>query len=379
MRRKLLFGLLVLILLVLPCLAACTTPAPAPAPEEPAAPAPGPPGPPGGPGGGPPPMEPITSPAAGSGAPEIRFSAFMPPFAVQVGVYKEWVAKLAEASDGEINITIYPGSTLLAEDDAVSGVMRGIADIADVHPQRYPGGHPLTEILSLPFLPLGSAESGLNIWMAIEEKFPEVKAETSDIKVLFRTNTAGYALHTKKEVRAPEDLEGVKIMASTELAEVMDSIGAAPMSLIVTEWYLSLDRGLVDAMWMNWGGFYDMKCWEFLDHHTLYPSGVSMGMVEIIMNMDTWNSLSPKSQKAFDDLSLWATERVRQLEEIDKANTAIEDLKSKGQNFVTLTPAEEKVWFEAAQPVIESFIAKGEAQGLPSRAVYEEVMRLAGQ
>jgi TRAP-type C4-dicarboxylate transport system substrate-binding protein len=180
------------------------------------------------------------------------------------------------------------------------------------------------------------------------------------------------------EVRAPEDLEGVKIMASTELAEVMDSIGAAPMSLIVTEWYLSLDRGLIDAMWMNWGGFYDLKCWEFLDHNTVFPSGVSMGMVELIMNMDTWNSLSPESQKAFDDLSLWATERVRQLEEIDKTNMAIEDLKSKGHHFVTLTPEEESVWFEAAQPVIESFIAKGESQGLPSRAVYEEVLRLAG-
>ena len=122
-----------------------------------------------------------------------------------------------------------------------------------------------------------------------------------------------------------------------------------------------------------------MKCWEFLDYHTLFPSGVSMGMVEVIMNMDTWNKLSPSSQKAIDDLGLWATEQCRQREEIDKQAEVIEALKAEGQHFVTLTPAEEKVWFDTAAPIIEEYLAEVDAKGLPGTAVYEEILRLAGQ
>jgi TRAP-type C4-dicarboxylate transport system substrate-binding protein len=306
----------------------------------------------------------------------------MPPFATQVGVYNEWIKKIDEATNGRIKITLYPGSALLKEDDAVAGVKRGIADIADVHPQRYPGGRPLCQILSLPFVPIGDAESEYKIWMDLENKFPEMKAEyNKDFKILMRTNTGSYALHTiKKEVHLPADLKGMKIMASTELADVMKDIGAAPMSLVVTDWYLSLDRGLIDAMWMNWPGLYDMKCTDFLKYHTFFPSGISMGMLEVIMNLDTWNKLPPDVQKVFDDLSPWVTERVRQLEEIDKTNQVIDALKKEGgHTFVTLTPAEEKAWRDAADPVIKKYLADVEGKGLPGNAVYNEMLRLAAQ
>ena len=309
---------------------------------------------------------------------ELRFSSFMPPFAPQVEVYKEWAEKIKEATNGGVKITFYPAGTLLPPQDVITGVQSGIADIADVTLLDQADIYPLTPTLQLPFLPLGDAESGYKIWMELTDKFPEMDREYKDFKILFRTTTGSYALHTKKgPVRMPEDLKGVKIHASGGLADVMGKIGAAPMSLTAQDWIMSLERGLLEGMWMNWQGVYEMKCHEFLTYHTIFPSGISLGMALVIMNLDTWNELPLDVQVIFDDLSAWATDRVRQVAEVEAAETAIADMKEAGHTFVTLTPDDEQMWRKIAAPVIDDYLAKVEARGLPARAVYEEALRLS--
>jgi TRAP-type C4-dicarboxylate transport system substrate-binding protein len=295
-----------------------------------------------------------------------------------VKVYQEWADKIAEATNGGIKITFYTAGTLVPAQDVITGVQSGIADIADVTIGDQADIFPLNPTLQLPFMPLGDAESGYNIWIKLSEKFPEMNREFKDFKILFRTTTGSYALHTSKgPVRAPEDLKGVKIHSGGGLADVMGEIGAAPMALTAQDWVMSLERGLLEGMWMNFQGVYEMKCHEFLPYHTIFPSGVSLGMALIIMNLDSWNKLPLDVQKVFDDLSLWATKRVRQVAEVEAYETAIAAMEEAGQTLVKLTPDEEKIWRDITVPVIDKYIAKVESRGLPARAVYEEALRLA--
>ena len=324
------------------------------------------------------PKEEVSTTPSASEVTELRFSSFMPPFAPQMNVYKEWAKKIEDATNGSIKITFYAAGTLIPPQDVISGVQSGLADIADATLSDQADIFPLTPTIQLPFMPLGDAESGYDIWMKLIDKFPEMNSEYKDFKILFRTTTGSYALHTSKgPVRVPEDLKGVKIYATGGLADVMGKIGAAPMSMTAQDWVMSLERGLLEGMWMNFQGVYEMKCHEFLPYHTIFPSGVSLGMALVIMNLDSWNKLPPDVQKVFDDLSLWATERVRQVAEMEAYESAITAMEKAGQTIVRLTPEEEKLWRDVAMPVIEEYLAKVEKRGLPARAVYEEALRLA--
>lgn len=308
---------------------------------------------------------------------KLKMGAFMPPFAPQVKVYNEWAAKIAEGTNGLIKITIFPGGTLLAQDDVVSGIAAGTADMADFTLSSRNDQFPFTPILNLPFLPLGDAESGYKIWMDLQSKFPEMREEFKDFKIVIRATTASYALHTaKKPVKLPTDLRGMKIFIGG-MGDIMNNLNAAPMMLPVTDWYMSLERGLLEGMWMNWQAIYEMKCYEFLTYHTVFPSGCTLGMSQVMMNLDSWNNLPPDAQKLFDELSPWATERIRQKAEIEAAINAKNVMKEAGHTFIVLTPDEENEWRKIADPIIEAHLTMLESKGLPARAAYKDALELA--
>jgi len=300
----------------------------------------------------------------------------MPPMAPQVKVYQEWADKIAEKTSGKIKITIFPAGTLLAQADTLSGVKTGVADIAD-HTLASQDAFPLTGILTKPFLPFGNAEQGYNLWMKMLDKFPAMKDETKDYKVLIRASTASFALHTcKVGVHLPSEIKGMKLFVG-DMQDVMNSIGVASVMIPVPDWYMSLERGLLEGMWQNWQAVYETKCYEFTKYHTAFPSGLSLGLSEVIMNLDSWNKLTPDEQAIFDELSPWATERIRQMAEIEAAERAINAMKEAKQTFIELTPAEEKQWRDVADPVLEAYLDKWDAKGLPARAVYEEALKLS--
>ncbi|OGO15242.1 MAG: hypothetical protein A2Z02_04245 [Chloroflexi bacterium RBG_16_48_7] len=195
--------------------------------------------------------------------------------------------------------------------------------------------------------------------------------------MLIRASTASFALHTTKAaVHTPSDVKGMKLFVG-DFQDVMTTLGVAATMLPPTDWYMSLERGLLEGMWMNWQGIYETKCSEFLKNHTTFPSGLSLGLSQVIMNKDAWNKLTPDQQKAFDELSPWATEKIRQLAEIEACDKAIGAMKSANHTFIALTPAEEKLWQDASAPILESYLAKWETKGLPARAVFADAVKLA--
>jgi TRAP-type C4-dicarboxylate transport system substrate-binding protein len=71
-----------------------------------------------------------------------------------------WVKQVEEATKGRVKIEVYPSQTLIKGVDMWKGIRSGIADIGWCVQGYWPEQTPLSDVMSLPFLPISSAEKG---------------------------------------------------------------------------------------------------------------------------------------------------------------------------------------------------------------------------
>ena len=105
-----------------------------------------------------------------------------------------WVKQVEEATKGRVKIEVYPSQTLIKGVDRWKGIRGGIADIGWCVQGYWPEQTPLSDVMSLPFLPISSAEKGSEALWKLYEKFPSMKKEYSETNkapdALFKTGLA---------------------------------------------------------------------------------------------------------------------------------------------------------------------------------------------
>lgn len=95
------------------------------------------------------------------------------------------------------------------------------------------------------------------------------------------------------------DLTGVKLRDNPIYHAFFESLNATTSSMPATEVYSALEKGVVDAAAWTEIGIPQLKWNEFLKYRvdpTFYNTDIG-----VIMNLDSWNQLSPESQKIIQD------------------------------------------------------------------------------
>jgi TRAP-type C4-dicarboxylate transport system substrate-binding protein len=76
-----------------------------------------------------------------------------------------------------------------------------------------------------------------------------VKAEFTkhNVRVVSGYGTGPYYVFSTKPIRTFNDFKGKKIIATGPTAELLKAAGAAPLGIVITESYESLQRGTADG------------------------------------------------------------------------------------------------------------------------------------
>jgi TRAP-type C4-dicarboxylate transport system substrate-binding protein len=356
--KKLLLVLLIVVMAVALIFGSCAEPAPAPAPAPTPAPAPAP--------------TPAPTPAPAKPI-ELKFTSWTPPAPIAIGECNlKWKAMVEERSEGRLKIELFEGGSLATRDETLRALQTGIADI---------GYHNVTElplglITRLPLLGISSKWAAAKIHMELLNDFPQMTEELGNLKVLATLGMPPEQLFfTKKEVRVPDDIKGMKMIAGGEIARVLDAAGAAAMDLPAGDWYTSLERGLVEGHNINFLASIAFGTIELFQYHTLLgDSGTGLVVMGYEMNADSWNSLPPDLQKILAEATTWVSEEVMQLDERDQ-QASIDIAKEKNHTFIYLTPEEVQLWADLAKPVHQEWIADNAAKA-PTQEMYDEIQRL---
>jgi TRAP-type C4-dicarboxylate transport system substrate-binding protein len=273
--------------------------------------------------------------------------------------------QINKATNGMVKVTTYPAGTISAPEVVYQTVLTGIADMGQHTTTYTPGQFLAIEVTHIPYaFPDGWVSSHVNTDFVNHFK----PKSNSDTKFLFAAAPGPYVLHTFKkagsDITKVSDMKGKKIRVTGAIGTALvKAWGAIPMSITVNETYEAALKGLVDGTLLP---IEVQKGWNLADVSrsiTLLPFGYCTSNVGV-MNLKKWNSLPKDIQeiilKVAGDMP-------------DKAGKAwwysdleaLDYFASKGGKVITPSAEDAKGWLEAVKPIIDDYIARANAAGLP--------------
>ncbi|HEY8594679.1 MAG TPA: TRAP transporter substrate-binding protein [Devosiaceae bacterium] len=289
----------------------------------------------------------------------LRFHQFLPAQAtIPANAIAPWAKKVEEESNGRIKVELYPAMQLGgAPPQLFDQAKDGVVDIVWTVLGYTPGRFPKAEVFELPFIAV-DAQSTSRAYQRYIEKYD--MDEFKDVHII-AVHTHGPGLfHTKNPVTKLEDLKGMKIRGGSRLVnELLTALGATPVGMPVPAVPEALSKGVIDGTTIPWEVTTALKTSELVHNHTGFTGahGLYTQTFVVAMNKAVYDGLPDDLKKVIDDNSGIAVAEAfgKAMDDGDKVGLKVaEDL---GNNIITLDAAETKRWQDAAQPIIDKWIA----------------------
>ena len=268
--------------------------------------------------------------------------------------------EVKKRTNGRVEITYYPGGTLLNPVKMYDGITTGIADMGLSHIQYTRGRFPVTEVFDLP---LGFPSGWVATQVATDFYNKYKPSEWNDVNVFYVTPTGPAVLETvSKPVRTLEGLKGIKIRATGQMTEIIKALGGVPIPLEMPDVYDALRRGVIEGVTVDLS---TLKHWKFAEVTKYVTADWQLGTVITfywVMNKKKWDSLPPDLQKIVTEIAIETKDRLGAL--WNQMDIEARDLfKSGGGQVIALADSEAARWIKAVEPIIgvykKNMVSKG--------------------
>ena len=233
----------------------------------------------------------------------LKYHSFLPmPHSANSKFVKPWAERLASQSGGKLKVEIYPSMQLGGKPpQLVDQVREGVVDLIWTVAGYTPGRFPKLEVFDLPFI----ASTAFATSQASQE-FAETlgKSDLAEYKVLAVHVHAPGTIHTQnKLIKSINDFKGLKMRGPTrEITKMLDSLGATPVGMPVTQVASSLSKGVIDGMVVPWEVMPSFKLHELTKSHTEVRGsrGLYTTPFLFLMNKARYESLSIEHREIID-------------------------------------------------------------------------------
>ncbi len=308
----------------------------------------------------------------------LRFGHFFPAVsAANKEVFQAWADKIAEASNGELKVDMYPSSTLAKPNALYDAAANGITDISATVLGYTANRFPLTQIVELP----GVAKSAANGSCIVESLFEEglFGKEYKDTKPLFLfTHGPGHIHTANKQVKKPEDLAGLRIRRpSSVVATLLEGLGAQPVGMPAPESYQSLQNGVIDGVSLPYEGELTFRLNELTPYHTEVGGLYTLSFI-VTMNKRTYNRLPANLKKVIDENSgmSWSETAGKVFDELDTKGKA-QAVEMGHEFYVVEGGGNNPDWKPVLDKATEQYLSELEKKRLPARKVYARAKELS--
>lgn len=270
-----------------------------------------------------------------------------------------WTDKMKEMeqrSQGRLKFDISYNATLTPLREALNSLKVGALDWTWGNPGYYTGQDARFEICAVPF----AFKDNEDAWKAMRTTplggMMEAALNKFNVTLIGYGGTSSYLTLSKKPVRTMEDLKGLKLRsATTAQFEAIKRLGATPVNVVTAEVYPAMEKGIIDACWLNYANLETYKLIELVKCvNEIRP--ITTTVSGLFFNLDTWNKI-PK------DLQDVIRKTVRDWEpkEIDfygKEDNKYREMAIKaGIEIVKADEKETKRWREVAGVPVWEWIA----------------------
>jgi TRAP-type C4-dicarboxylate transport system substrate-binding protein len=283
------------------------------------------------------------------------------PVTHPMSVLTAWFCdEVKKRTNGRVEITYYPGGTLLNPVKMYDGVVTGIADMGVSHISYTRGRFPVMEVFEQPH----GFPSGWVASQVTQDFYNKFKPKAwNEVEVLY-INTSGPLIVelVNKPVKTLEELKGLKIRATGQMSETMKALGAVPIPLEMGDVYDSLRRNVIDGVTVDLS---TLKYWKFADVVKYVTADWQLGTgytFYFVMAKNKYNALPDDVKKVFQQVARETFEKQAAL--WNQMDIEGRDVFTKGGGQVLqLSDAEAAKWVKAVQPVFaaykKSMVSKG--------------------
>ena len=269
-----------------------------------------------------------------------------------VHIAMEFMAeKLAEKSNGQMKIIIYPSGQLGTERECLELLQFGSLAMTKVSAGVMEGFVEKYRVFGLPYI-FESKEHAFEVLDGPVGQEILLSGEDIWLRGLGFYDAGSRSFYTKQRpIEKPEDLAGLKIrvMQSIMAINMVNAMGGSPTPISWGELYTALQSGVADGAENNPPSFYLSRHYEVckyysLDEHTQVPDVLLISQV-------VWNKLTEQEQQWLQEAAdesvayqrvLWEESEREALAELKKAGVEI--------NYPDKTPFAEEV-----QSIYESY------------------------
>ncbi len=263
--------------------------------------------------------------------------------------------EVEKASNGEIQIEIYPSAQLYKDKEVPQAVSSGAIEMGVASLTRFAGTIPAVDVFYVPFLldSTDKVKKATSPGSPIRGPIDEAVLATG-ARILWWQPYGNTILLSKKEpLHGPEDVKGKKVRVfGKTLGKWVEVVGGKPVLTSGSEQFLAYQRGVVDIGMTGITTVKSRKLNEVMDAVTRVP--IAAIEFVVVINEKVWQGLSDEEReiisKAAANAEKAINERIVEIED-DAAKYAVES----GMIVYDPTPEEMQAWREASQPMFELF------------------------
>ena len=315
-------------------------------------------------------------PAEDSGDVTLKFAegfSASHPIAADGSVY--FLDQLSEKGpEVGVSVEFYPSSQLGSFEDVPTMLSSGIADISDVVPAYLSAQLPLSSAFDLPGYTTDSCVGAAAVSRSVAKGSTarEQEIEQLGIRPLWSVLLTGYELMTSEPATDPHGQQGAILRSPGGAVDrVVDTMGAAGVSMPLGDMYEAASRGTVDGTVASPTSMAPYKLAEVLRNSTI---GAELGSVAVLYSISEqqWSELNDQQRIVVTEAA-----EATQLHLCKKLNQLLpesqEQMEKDGTTLKRLTPDQTSNWTEeVSMPARENWRSDLTDMGLPAEAVLNE-------
>jgi len=296
---------------------------------------------------------------------------------IQVNALEPYAQAVNEATNGTVTIEFQPGGALAPPPATFENTVAGGQEMGWALQGYHAGVFPVTEIVEQPFQFTSATQATETLW-ALYDEFPALQEEYSDVQLLgLWTHDIGDIWTKDVQVQTTADMQGLNMRFPTPImGQVMDAMGASSVGMPAPDIFDSLSTGVIDGLSIAVSGLESFQLYPELAYGTKCDCYVAAQY--LVMNLDTWNSLTADTQQVMLDLGREHSMIAAQV--YDDAYVAIsQKAVDEGIDIYELPADELANWQEIGQQVTDAWIAEREGEGVPAQDMYDRMQEIKAE
>lgn len=288
-----------------------------------------------------------------------------------------WGKELEAASDGRLKVTHFHSGALGPANEHWDLAVKGLANVSWQITLLSAGVFPLTDAVTLPPTGIHSAKKMNAVLWDLYQNNKYFQKEYQDAKILFFAGGPPQWYWADKPIKAMQDIKGLRIGSTGGPAiEAIKLHGGTPTFFLPMDMYVALQKGTLDGVAFIAEGVAAFKLGEIAKYGCAIDLCTFPAVVA--MNHRFFDKLPADLQAVVEEVSgKWS---IKAGKIVDDSNLhAAEALKASGVEIREVSKAEQKVWWDALNPMLDGWIETVKGLGMPGREIMDEVLDLSAK